>query len=75
MNDTWRQAMVNVIDEMIMCGNVQHEIDNVYTQFCVILTAEIEYYWKYTQPHRPLIKKLKMANLIGSITSMTCGLE
>ncbi len=62
MNDTWRQAMVNLIDQMIMYRNVQLEIDNVYTQFCVILTAEMDHYLKYTLSPMSLRKKLKNSN-------------
>ncbi len=39
MNDTLRQTMANLIDQMIMCRNLQLDIDNIYTQFYVILTA------------------------------------
>ncbi len=51
--------MLNLIDQMIMCRNVQLEIDNVYTQFCVILTTEMDNYLKYTLSPRPIKKSLK----------------
>ncbi len=34
--------MVNLIDEIILCRNEQHEIGHVYTQFCNTLTVLME---------------------------------
>lgn len=51
--------MVNLIDEMIMDRNVQREIDNVYSQFCIILRSEMDQYLKYTSSSRPLRTRLK----------------
>ncbi len=59
MNNTWRQTMVNLIDEIILYRNEQHEIGLVYTQFCNRLTIEMVKYLKYTSSPKSLRKRLK----------------
>ncbi len=58
-SDSWKLAMTKLID-MSIAGREQHEeIDNLYMNFCITLSHEMDIYLKYIDSPQQIRNKLK----------------
>ena len=58
-SDNWKHWIVELIDVFISCQRNQDDVDHMYSNFCKMLTSEMDIYLKYTDASQKTRKRYR----------------
>ena len=71
-NNLWKDAMNDILDDLLSCRDNQEDIDNVYDHLCTCVLGEMDKYVKYVDCKKKARKQYKCTKPYWS-EKQNCG--